>query len=72
MMNKHYPIYLGLVISSVLTFILVPQNSIARMYKWVDEDGNTQYTQSPPPGDIESEVIKPPPKVDTEAAEKGK
>ncbi len=40
----------------------------AGMYKWVDEEGNTHYTQSPPPDDIEAETIKPPPKVDTEGA----
>jgi len=45
-------------------------NSQAEMYKWVDEQGNTHYTQSPPPGDINAEAIKPPPKVDTDGASK--
>ena len=44
--------------------------SYAEMYKWVDEEGNTHYTQSPPPGDINAESIKPPPKIDTESASK--
>ena len=30
-------------------------------YKWVDEDGNTHYTQSPPPGDTKAETIAPAP-----------
>ena len=30
----------------------------ARMYKWVDEDGVTQYTQTPPPGEIEAKTIE--------------
>jgi hypothetical protein len=43
----------------------------ARIYKWVDADGNVQYTQTPPPGGIKSEEIKPPPPpVDTGAAVK--
>ncbi|MBI2994033.1 MAG: DUF4124 domain-containing protein [Gammaproteobacteria bacterium] len=42
----------------------------AEMYKWVDENGEVQYTQQPPPGNIKAETIKPPPKVDTEGAQK--
>ena len=46
------------------------QHSLATAYKWVDEDGNTHYTQTPPPGDTPSEAInRPLPKVDTEAAQ---
>ncbi|MEM7027872.1 MAG: DUF4124 domain-containing protein [Pseudomonadota bacterium] len=45
-------------------------NSQAEMYKWVDEQGNTHYTQSPPPDDIKAETIKPPSKVDTDGATK--
>ncbi|MCG8614453.1 MAG: DUF4124 domain-containing protein, partial [Pseudomonadales bacterium] len=29
------------------------------MYKWVDEDGNTHYSQSPPPAGVEGTTIKP-------------
>lgn len=43
-------------------------NCYAEMYKWVDADGQTHYTQKPPAGDIEVSTIKPPPKVDTERA----
>ena len=42
----------------------------AEMYKWVDKDGHVQYTQEPPPGDIKAETVKPPPKVDSESAQK--
>ena len=45
------------------------QHSLATAYKWVDEDGNTHYTQTPPPGDTPGEAINRPPKVDTEAAQ---
>lgn len=46
-----------------LTFFIiclsVPDIEVqARMYKWVDEDGNTHYTQKPPPEDIDSKVIE--------------
>lgn len=40
----------------------------AAMYKWVDEDGVTHYTQQPPPAGIEAETMKPPPAVDSKAA----
>ena len=42
----------------------------AEMYKWVDEDGNTHYSQSPPVSDVEVETIKPPPTIDIDAANK--
>ncbi len=34
------------------------------MYKWVDAEGNTHYTQQPPPAGIESITLKPPPTID--------
>ena len=46
------------------------QPAFATAYKWVDEDGNTHYTQTPPPGGLPSEALGPPPKVDTEAAQR--
>ena len=45
------------------------QHSLATAYKWVDEDGNTHYTQTPPPGDTPGKAINRPSKVDTEAAQ---
>ncbi|MDQ3562890.1 MAG: DUF4124 domain-containing protein [Pseudomonadota bacterium] len=40
---------------------------LAEMYKWIDDEGQVQYSQSPPPG-RPAETIKPPPKVDSKAA----
>ena len=48
---------------------LPSQHSPATSYKWVDEDGNTHYTQTPPPGDTPSEAIDAPPPADTGAAQ---
>lgn len=31
------------------------------MYKWVDENGETHYTQSPPPAGIQGQEMAPPP-----------
>jgi hypothetical protein len=36
----------------------------ATMYKWVDANGKTIYSDQPPPGNIKSEIIKPPPPPD--------
>lgn len=39
------------------------------MYKWVDDEGNTNYGEKPPTGDFEAEIIQPDaPKVDSESA----
>lgn len=57
--------FLGLCLS-----FFVAGNCFATMYKWVDEDGNTHYSEKPPAGDVEVETIKPPPKVDTDSAVK--
>jgi hypothetical protein len=67
---QHLSIYFGrLILIVAISLIFIP-GTYAKMYKWVDAEGNTQYTQQPPPGDIEAEVIKPPPKVDTDKAQK--
>lgn len=42
----------------------------AEMYKWIDAEGYTHYTQSPPPGGVEVKTIKPPPNINSEQAEK--
>ena len=42
----------------------------AAMYKWVDENGTTQYSQFPPPGrDYQTVVPPPPPAVDPDRAQ---
>jgi len=50
----------------LLYFVAI--NCYATMYKWVDEEGNTHYSEKPPVGDVEVQTVKPPPKVDTESA----
>jgi hypothetical protein len=40
----------------------------AEMYKWVDEQGVTHYSQQKPPAGVDVNTVKPPPKVDTESA----
>jgi hypothetical protein len=32
----------------------------AQMYKWIDENGRVQYTQTPPPPGTQAQQIKPP------------
>jgi len=53
------------VVTGVLAF-----NVQATVYKWVDKDGVTHYSQSPPPAGTEGKTITPPPAVDTHAAQK--
>ena len=52
----------------ILGIYLLAGHAYAAMYKWVDEEGNVQYTQSPPPAGIEADTIKPPPEVDSATA----
>lgn len=54
----------GLMVALMFTNVGVQ----AATYKWKDENGQTHYTQSPPPPGIEVERVGPPPKVDTERA----
>jgi hypothetical protein len=51
-------------LSTLLAFGLafaVAMPASATMYKWVDADGKTVYSDQPPPANVKSEVIKPPP-----------
>lgn len=77
-MVKIFGEYQTMVSAQILTAVrsagfllcLLAFNSYAAMYKWVDEDGVTHYSQQPPPAGIEAETIKPPRDVDTEGAER--
>jgi len=40
---------------------LLAAPALATMYKWVDKDGKVVYSDQPPPANVKSEVIKPPP-----------
>jgi hypothetical protein len=55
----------------IIAMCLLFSSGHAAVYKWVDADGNTNYTQHPPPVDIEGDIIKPPPDIDTKGALKG-
>jgi len=35
----------------------------AEIYKWVDDNGNVHFTDTPPPGHTDSEVVNPQPNV---------
>lgn len=40
----------------------------AQMYKWVDANGKVQYSDKPPPGNIKTEKLRPPPPAPTPSA----
>jgi hypothetical protein len=52
----------------ILTGVFLSLGINAEMYKWVDEDGNTHYSQSPPVNNTNIEIINPPGTVDTKGA----
>mgnify|MGYP003624459369 FL=1 len=70
LVNTRRQLKSGLLLMSIIMASLFSHQSIAKIYKWVDENGKTHYTQSPPPGDTQSEQIKLNSKVDTESAQK--
>ena len=41
----------------------------AELYKWVDENGNINYSQSPPPPGVDGTTIKPPPSFNSDTAQ---
>jgi len=45
-------------LSSIL-LLLFSSNALATLYQWVDEDGNLQYTQTPPPPGVEAQPVQP-------------
>ncbi|MGE0385039.1 MAG: DUF4124 domain-containing protein [Gammaproteobacteria bacterium] len=49
------------------TIAAAPAHAI---YKWTDDQGNVQYSDSPPPPGRSGEKIKPPPPTDNAAAQK--
>ncbi len=50
----------GLLLQSCLVILclLMPSLSTAEVYKWVDNDGKTNYTQLPPPPGYEWETVR--------------
>ncbi|MCB1829235.1 MAG: DUF4124 domain-containing protein [Chromatiaceae bacterium] len=45
----------------VITSLLLPATLQAGVYRWVDENGVTVYSQVPPPADIQREQMPAPP-----------
>lgn len=49
-------------LSLALAFALcVALPASAQMYKWVDANGKVQYSDKPPPGNVKTEKLRPPP-----------
>jgi len=46
-------------VAAGLLFATAP--AVATMYKWVDQNGRVVYSDQPPPADVKSEIVKPPP-----------
>ncbi|MGH8468666.1 MAG: DUF4124 domain-containing protein [Gammaproteobacteria bacterium] len=57
----------GTLLCVTLGMALASPGLLAEMYKWIDDEGQVQYSQSPPPG-RPAQAIKPPPKVDSKTA----
>lgn len=67
MLNK---LFYTVTAATLCSLLCLSSPAMARLYKWVDENGVTQYTETPPPkGDFSS--VKPPPKpaVDPQRAQ---
>jgi hypothetical protein len=67
-MSKH--IKAQYLLSAAVVAGMLAFNVQAAVYKWVDKDGITHYSQSPPPPGTEGKTMAPPPTVDTPAAQK--
>ncbi|MGH8489346.1 MAG: DUF4124 domain-containing protein [Gammaproteobacteria bacterium] len=57
----------GTLLCVTLGVALASPGLLAEMYKWVDDQGQVQYSQSPPPG-RPAQTIKSPPKADSKSA----
>ena len=45
----------------IFTLVFLSGSLLAKSYKWVDEEGNITYSQTPPPDNRASTEIEPPP-----------
>ena len=68
-MQKNRPLIQYSVIFSLVCLLGTSHESQARMYKWVDADGNTHYTQQLPPEGAITEDIKLPASVNLDNKE---
>ena len=76
MKHAKYPEFAPMLLLGI-SLALAGTHSVAgsadKIYKWVDQNGAIQYTQLPPPADIEVlEVRSAPPPADDPAAENAK
>lgn len=55
-------------VAMIVILSLVHPWSFAEVYKWVDKDGNTVYSQSKPAGSVKYETVGTPSKVDSARA----
>lgn len=68
MQKNRYLNRYSMIISLVCLLGMSPQ-SHAKLYKWVDAEGNTHYTQSPPPEGVTTEDVKLPASVNLDNKE---
>ena len=68
-MQKNRPLSQYSVIFSLVCLLGISPVSQAKMYKWVDADGNTHYTQTPPPDGITKEDLNLPASVNLDNKE---
>jgi hypothetical protein len=54
---------------SVCISFTVAFHAHAAVYKWVDKDGMTHYSQEPPPPGVKGKTMTPPPEVNSDEAD---
>ena len=68
-MQKNRPLKCYSVMFSLVCLLGISPMSHAKLYKWVDAEGNTHYTQSPPPEGVTTEDVKLPASVNLDNKE---
>ena len=54
-------IRLGVAVAAALALAVAAAPAAATVYKWVDANGRVIYSDQPPPGNVKTEIVKPPP-----------
>lgn len=54
-------IRLGVAVAGALALLALAAPAAAAMYKWVDANGRVVYSDQPPPANVKSEILRPPP-----------
>jgi hypothetical protein len=52
---------LAIALAAAFGLLLAAAPATATMYKWVDKNGRVVYSDQPPPANVKSEIVKPPP-----------